>query len=228
MTELTAKDIRNLVGSSPLMVECGANDGTDTQRFLDAMPGIRLYCFEPDPRAIRRFKATIHDDRCTLIEAAVSDIDGEAIFHGSSGQAPESSRTPNAPACVFLKDWDLSGSLCKPTGHLSYSPWVSFPADREYTVQTVTLDTWLDEHFDLRVIDFIWCDTQGGEGLVVRGGVEMLRKTRWFYCETYANPLYEGQPTTKDFLALIEKLLPEYKFVSQHGDNILCKNTAMV
>lgn len=45
---------RGLVPS--LFIEVGANDGTDTNKLLEAFPEIEIHCFEPDPRAIAAFK----------------------------------------------------------------------------------------------------------------------------------------------------------------------------
>ena len=109
MSELTATQIRELTGANATLLEIGANGGEDTQRFLDAMPSATIYCFEPDPRAIARFNQRINSDRVVLIEKAVSDTDGPAIFHGSSGVAPRSMVPNPVPECHLLSEWDLSG-----------------------------------------------------------------------------------------------------------------------
>lgn len=219
--ELNAKDIRNLVGTdSPLILEIGCNDGTDTLKFLETMPRSRVYAFEPDPRAIRRFRENVINHRVTLTEIAVSDTDGEAIFYGSSGRAPAKSRRPGALPCCFLDEWDLSGSLCRPTGHLTYSPWTKFPESRQYQVETIKLDTWLSRHLETEIIDFIWCDVQGAEAMVIRGGANTLVITRYFYTEFYNTPLYEGQlPLSK-----LQEMLPDFELLGIHGENALFKN----
>jgi FkbM family methyltransferase len=164
MDELNGKNIRDLVGrDDPTILEIGCNDGTDTLLFLEAMPRATIYCFEPDPRAIERFHKTVSDCRATLIEAAVCCEDGEALFYGSSGRPPNRSRKPGAPRACWLPEWDLSGSLLQPTGHLAYCPWATFPQDRQYKVRTVRLDTWMEERPEISQIDFIWCDVQGAE-----------------------------------------------------------------
>lgn len=40
----------------PVIFDIGCNDGSDAQRFLRLLPGAQLYCFEPDPRPVARFK----------------------------------------------------------------------------------------------------------------------------------------------------------------------------
>ena len=70
---ITMAEIRQLVGKDdPTVLEIGCNDGEDTQRFLDHFPGIKLYCFEPDPRAIAKFQRRINDSRCRLMPVALS------------------------------------------------------------------------------------------------------------------------------------------------------------
>jgi len=224
MPEVTAEDILKLVGPSPLMVEVGCNDGADTQHFLDAMPGIRLFCFEPDPRAIVRFKGKIHDGRVTLIEAAVSDVDGTAIFYGSSGRVPAAQRTPDALACCFLDEWDLSGSLLKATGHLARSAWVTFPGDRNYQVSTIRLDSWFASQSEIKGIDFLWIDVQGAEGLVFRGGQETLRHAKYCYFEYCDVPLYERQLPFNALIALLPGGRTQWKLLGIYGENALVEN----
>lgn len=226
--DLTIEEVKNYVTNpKPVILEIGCNDGTDTNKLMELFPEGQIHCFEPDPRAIARFEKTISTESGTryfLYRAAVSDKEGIATFYGSSGRPPESRRNLNH--YCQLDEWDLSGSLCKPTGHLEYSPWTTFPEDRQYQVQTLRLDCWLynerrwlhKNSFDW--IDFIWCDVQGAEAKVIAGGTETLEHTRYFYTEFYDKPLYEGQLP----LAELEKLLPNFELLSIHGDNALFKN----
>jgi hypothetical protein len=147
-------------------------------------------------------------------------MDGVAKFFGSSGRAPECSRRPNASHYCYLDEWDLSGSLCKPTGHLKFSPWVLFPEDRQYEVTTLRLDTWLENHPEVSEIDFVWCDVQGAEAKVIRGAAEALKSIKYFYTEFYDPPLYEGQLPLED----LEELLPNFELTAIYGDNALFKN----
>ena len=89
-TPLTHKQIARFVGRpDPTIVEIGCNDGTDTLAFLEAMPMARVYCFEPDPRAILRFKQNLGPrfERVSLSEIAISDRNGEIAFN-MSGTGP--------------------------------------------------------------------------------------------------------------------------------------------
>lgn len=222
MKEINAEQIRDLVDTdSPTILEIGCNDGTDTLRFLEAMPGAEIYCFEPDPRAIARFRETVNDDRVVLTPIALGDYTGFAKFYGSSGIPSEKSRNaPNASHYHKLAEWDLSGSLSKPTGHLQYSPWVTFPKKRTIEVGITTLDDWLLCHTDITKIDFVWMDVQGAEHKVIQGAFEGLSIIRYFYTEYSNTPMYEEQIP----LTAIQKMLPNYKLLGIYGPNALLRN----
>lgn len=219
MKELDAAGIREFVQTeSPTILEIGCNDGTDTLKFLEAMPGARIYCFEPDPRAVKRFLETVDDERVELTIGALSNTCGTATFYSSSGTPPEKSRNaPNASHYCALPEWDLSGSLAKPTGHLSYSPWVTFPEDKQIEVAVETLDNWLLSHEEITTIDFIWMDVQGFEDYVIEGATEALEKTRYLYTEYSDKELYEGQQDLEG----LKEMLPDFELLGTYGENAL-------
>src|SRR5438093_3389986 len=100
--------LRELVGSdAPMILEIGANSGMHTRAFLDLFPRAKIYAFEPDPRALMKFKHNIRDPRVQLIEAAVGSYDGKGEFHVSSGLPPGLGADEKAQ---FPFGWDLSGS----------------------------------------------------------------------------------------------------------------------
>ncbi len=215
--DLRSEELREFVQHpTPTFLEIGCNDGTDTNRLLLAFPRCHIYCFEPDPRAIARFYRTVYNERATLVEIALSDRGGIATFHGSAGQPPR-----KVNHYCRLAEWDLSGSLCTPTGHLSYSPWVTFPKDRRFQVETMRLDDWVSQNPQLGLIDFIWADVQGAEAMLIRGASQTLLGTRYFYTEYYDKPMYEGQPN----LAKIQEMLPTFELVATYASNALFRNT---
>jgi len=208
---LTAADICQLVGESPVMLEVGCNDGTDTLRFVKAMPGIRLFCFEPDPRPAAVWRQRVSCKRACLIEKAVSDVDGEAVLYQSGGRPDPSG----------VGEWNKSSSIVEPTGHYKMSPWCTFTPGG--SVPTIRLDTWLAQH-NFPDIDFIWADTQGSEGKLIAGGLETLKRTRYLYTEFYNTPMYAGQPSLPD----ICKMLRGWEPMALYGtDNCLLRNTTL-
>lgn len=222
MKELTAAGIRDLVGISPVILEIGCNDGTDTLKFLEAMPEARIYCFEPERRAISRFKQNVNDSRIILTELAVSKQDGIGLFYGSSGRPPQKSVQTHY---CDLAEWDLSGSLLEPTGHLKKSPWVTFPKDRQSQVNTIRLDTWLKLHPEIECIDFQWIDVQGAEPWVVAGGQEALRRTKYCYFEFSDTEQYKGDLRLEPLRALFPGGTKAWDLRGIHGENALLENT---
>ncbi len=193
---ITANKIKTLLNytSSPRLLEIGCNDGSDTQKILEEFcdfPNLRMYCFEPDPRAIPQFNARINDKRCKLFELALSNTCGSVDFHQSSGTCEDS----------YKVDWDLSGSLNKPTGHLERHDWVKF--NKKIKVKSLPLDALISD-FVTR-IDFIWMDVQGAEAKVIEGGRRTLSRTRFIYAEfnDYEKPLYEGAMNLEETMAML-------------------------
>jgi 2-O-methyltransferase len=209
---LSHREIATLLEKvDPTILEIGCNNGSDTLGFFSVMPKARIYCFEPDPRAISRFKRNLadHFDRVTLIEAAVSNQNGQIEFHASSGGDSD-------------KGWDQSGSIRQPKYHLREYPWVKF--DKIIPVKTCRLDDWCAET-GIEEVDFIWMDVQGAEGDIIKGATRTLEKTRFLYTEYSDNELYVGQPSLKVLLAM----LPRFKIVAKYGrpgdGDVLLKNT---
>ena len=161
----------------PVIVEIGANDGETTEAFLREMPRACIYCFEPDPRAVRKFKAKPASTRVKLFECAVGNENGFVTFHQSSSEGE-------------VQDWDRSGSIRKPKRHSETWPWVKF--EKQITVPIVRLDDWAARE-NIGAIDLVWADVQGAESDVIFGGMSTLRNTRFFYTEYGEIEWYEGQ-----------------------------------
>jgi FkbM family methyltransferase len=198
----------------PVILEIGCNDGTDTRQFLRLFDAVKIYVFEPEPRAVASFRRNVQDDRVTLFEMAISDVDGTIDFHPSGGSpSPEwNAAKPDG--------WDFSGSIKRPKTHLTLHPWCEF--SDAVAVRSMTLDTWCAQH---RVgdIDFIWADVQGAEEEVIRGGQRALQRTRYFYTEYSNEELYQGQINLTD----IERLLPDFKIVGRFANDVLFENARL-
>ena len=180
--------------------------------FLEIFAEPRIYCFEPDPRAIARFKRTLCDHpEVELFEVALSDSDGETTFYQSSGQKSE------RHAAIMPEGWDRSGSIRPPKQHLRKHPWVKF--DPAIKVKTSTLDSWA-ENRGLETIDFIWMDVQGAEINVFKGGRDTLNNTRFVYTEYSNQELYEGQPGLSQLVAQME----DFEILAIYPDDVLLRN----
>jgi 2-O-methyltransferase len=206
---LSAADIRQCVGrDDPIIVEVGANCGQTTVEMLKAMPRATIYAFEPDPRAIAKFRAAITHPSVHLYECAIGAVNGTISFHQSSG-------AEDLPD--YSKGWDQSGSIRRPNSHLKVWPWVKF--EKQITVPIMTLDTWSELH-QVAKADFIWADVQGAESDLVEGAARFLRSSRYFYTEYSNDEWYEGQIT---LAGLLEKL-PDFNLVRRYAMDALFQN----
>jgi FkbM family methyltransferase len=185
-------------GGAKTFLELGAHCGTDTA-WLSQIPGVTIHAFEPDPRNEQppRPNVTVH-------RAAVADVDGRAEF--------VLSRTG------WGQVWTYSSSLKRPRNHLTRYP-VTFGETIE--VETLSLDTFA-KRCGISTVDFIWADIQGAEGEMIRGGLDLLRRTRYLYTEYSDDEMYEGQPTLADILTM----LPDYRVVELWPDDVLLENRA--
>ena len=175
---IAISELKALIGKSdPTILEIGANVGQTTEAFLREMPGARMFCFEPEPRAIRQFKSRIRSPNVALFECAVGNRNGTITFHQSSGEGA-------------AKDWDQSGSIRGPKRVFEMWPWLKFESQIE--VPIVRLDDWAADK-NPGTVDLIWADVQGAESDVILGGADTIRNCRFFFTEYGVIEWYEGQ-----------------------------------
>jgi 2-O-methyltransferase len=181
----------------PVVVEVGAWLGEDFEAHLGRE--VLHIAVEPDPRNIAQI-----EQRPTrrIIQAAIAAESGERTFYFSNDQAGRS----------------CSGSLLKPTGHLTRYPETVFHEGEK--VKCLTLDD-LYTRENLSQVDFIWCDVQGAEGEVIRGGTEALKRTHYFVMESEPKEMYEGDVRRDDLL----RMLPAWKLIAYGESDILLENT---
>jgi FkbM family methyltransferase len=182
-----------------LFLELGAHDGSDTA-WMAALPEVAIHAFEPDPRN--------HPpplDNVVLTRAAVSDRSGRLPFILSK--------------TGWGQPWTHSSSLKQPKNHLSRYP-VTFGETIE--VNSITLDDYALHH-GLGTVDFMWADIQGAEGEMIRGGRDLLGRTRYLYTEYADDELYEGQVTLNDICGM----LPEFRVLELWPDEVLLQNQRM-
>jgi len=201
----------------PIIVEIGVARGEDTTKIIDRLAAhhkdtaYEYYGFEPDPRNIATIKKERINHFIHLIPAAVGDANKRATFHQSGGTNPE-----------FGYEHSLSGSLKKPVNHLTAHPWCKFETTAE--VRMVTLNAFF-EMFSPTHIDFIWCDVQGAEDLVLAGGDFALAHTRYFYTEYYNHEMYQGQIPAAE---IHRRLGPGWRVVEMWPYDILFENTCQI
>lgn len=211
---LPPDEIRSLVRNEhPVLLDIGANCGQTTAAMLRSMPGATIHAFEPDPRAIAKFKRNIQPHPSVhLYECALGAVNGTTVFYQSSG----AEHHPDYP-----EGWDQSGSIRPPHTHLRVWPWVQFK--QQIQVSVMTLDSWA-EHQNLPLIDFIWADVQGAEGDLITGGSRTLSKVKYLYTEYSNDEWYNGQVT----LAQLSAMLPGFKLIRRYAIDALFENSMLV
>jgi 2-O-methyltransferase len=213
MHEVINKEyIAQLVGTpTPTVLDIGCNDGEATRMFLDLFDAPLVHSFEPDPRAQARFEKNTAGFPVNLHRMALGDFDGNTTFYQSSADG----------VVQPMKEWDYSGSIRRPKDHLRVHPWCKF--EKTITVPVRRLDTWAAENLPRATVDFIWADVQGAEVDLIKGGLETLRRTRFFYTEYNNRELYEGQVN----LETIMTMLPEFIIERRYTEDVLLRNLAL-
>jgi FkbM family methyltransferase len=157
---------------NPVVLEIGAAEGEDTFRYVEALQALkrpfRYIAFEPDERNIwhlMKLRGGM-DHAFELVTKAVGDKSGLAPWKSS-----------NHP---------YSGSVKEPMEHLALYPHITF--GKRDSVGMVRLDDLM-----LGKVDWIWCDVQGAEDLVLAGGQSTFARTRFFYTEYLECEAYRGQ-----------------------------------
>ncbi len=201
--------IRELIPSPATFIEIGAHTGVDTDRIIGLKDFKSYIAIEPDIRNFRKLKAKGH--KLELHNCAVADYNGQATFHLSSGIHPTNNGLMTG-----------ANSLKEPTEFLrKRHGWIKF--DNTVKVKVNTLDSIVG---DRGIIDFIWCDAQGGEYNIIKGGQLTLAKTRYFYFEYSKDALYKDQKTLKECLAALPQP-KNWEVVETYTTDVLIRNKSI-
>lgn len=202
---------------APLVIEVGANSGEDTLRILDFFTGAHVLCFEPDPRAIRNWRATVTNPRADLFPLAIGRECGEATFYQSGGLPPGATKED------FPEGWDLSGSIITPKNHTIIHPWSNFTSGIRVRIETLdsVATKFLAGQQEVRFpVGLLWADVQGAERELIAGARQTLEATQYFYTEYSNDELYEGQPRLDE----LEELLPNFRVARLWANDVLFEN----
>lgn len=175
--------IRQFLPENAVIIEAGAHIGTDTVDMATQWPDVTIHAFEPLPAMYKILvKNTKRFPNVICYPLALSDKNGTAQFHVSSGES------------------DASSSLLSPKEHLKSFPTVAFK--KKIKVQTITLDTWMKKN-KISKLHFMWLDMQGMESKVLKASEKMLSKVDLIYTEVILKELYAGAdlyPSFKEWM----------------------------
>lgn len=179
-----------------VLLDVGANWGTDSLAVTRDNPHYRAWAFEPTPELhdhlVRESEA--FRSRYTVEAVALSDYDGSAPFNVAAHH-----------------DWGTSSLLAFNDGlEQTWPGRTDFYVDRVIEVPVRRFDTWwaalpVEQRFEQ--IDFFHCDTQGSDLMVLRGMGDLIEIIRDGVVESPANDevkLYRDQPSREayfDFFA---------------------------
>ena len=170
-----------------LFIDIGCHHGDALLRFVDAGVNCPIVAFDPVAKNLEiASRRLAHVPNIKFERLALSDEDGTAKF--------------------FINRNEQTSSLLEnEVGNIK-----SFGEDTTrvgvFEVPTKRLATWYDSQPNPRPNRIIIkCDTQGAEGLVIRGGLHVIRNyVSAFYAEVMLGDMYQGQADFTSMRKLLE------------------------
>ena len=205
--DISFRYLRKIINAeNPIIIEIGAEIGTDTVKFEKFLSSPTIFSFEPDPRNFKKLENKVKNYKNIIISnLAISDKKSSSDFFLSEDIYGD-------------RDGQGSSSLKQPKNVGEIFSTILF--DEKIRVDTISLDEWVEEK-NIKKIDFIWADVQGAEDLIINGAQKTLNNlTRFFYTEFSNNELYESQPSLEQILSL----LPDFEVKKLYTSNVLLKN----
>lgn len=170
------------------VIDVGSHKGEFALQLYQLLPNAQFYCFEPLPDIFMELQANLKDlPNFTVFNLAVGDREGKLEIHQSNF----------SPSSSLLKMAELHKK--------------SFPysvGEKLQKVEVKSLDE-ITKELDMKDNILLKIDVQGYEDKVIRGGSNILARSKIVLIETSFGELYEGQALFGD----IYKLLDERGFV---------------
>ena len=155
-----------------VVIEAGANIGSESLLISRLAPQGKVYCFEPNPYTFDRLKINIAINELNNVYAydyALGEADGAIHFN------------------IYPKGFCNAGMSSK---------YMETPLTKKITVTQKTLDNFVKEQ-QIERVDFIKMDIQGAEMDMIKGSLETIARFKPIIfteaCEPYndTNKLYE-------------------------------------
>lgn len=164
-----------------IVFDVGANDGSSCYHYSLDLNNV-VYAFEPTPFILEVCLLPKQSDNYIVVNKAISDYDGEAIFN-IAGQC----------------DWGCSSLNEFSEGlDVTWPGRIDFKVTDMVTVKVTRIDSFMEER-GIKQVDYLHCDTQGNDLKVLKsfgkylnslggGTVEACRK----------NPLYKNVDNSEE------------------------------
>jgi FkbM family methyltransferase len=184
------EDQRALLGNhkDTLIFDVGANCGQTAWQYRNLFPNAQIYCFEPQPDLCRELENRFRDDpRISVYACAVGATEGTANFYLNAKRATSSLLAPDV-------------------AHLSPSYLPMLRNEEICPVRVITVDSFAASR-NLRHIDLLKMDIQGGECEALHGATELLANSAidLIYSEAFFVPMYANQPLFGDLVSYLAK-----------------------
>ncbi len=156
----------------PLIIDCGANIGVSVLEWKYRWPTSRIICFEPDPFAFEILETNIKKNDLPNVLgvcAAISNQEGQAIFHGQINRGADS-----------------RGNSLRPQ-------WGRRPDSTHTMVQCVRLSPYLADHR----VSFLKLDIEGMEEAVLEEISPLLGNVDAAYVEVHDNDQLSSENTVE-------------------------------
>jgi FkbM family methyltransferase len=181
-------DLAQIAGASHarLFLDIGCHHGNALLRFIESGVQCPVAAFDPFGENIEKATRLLQPySRISFYKLALSNTNGHARFYLNKNEQTSS---------LLANDAGNLGSFAEDTTPVG-----------SCEVETRTLDSWAAEH-EVTGPCIIKCDTQGAEGLVIKGGKDFIRQhCVAFYGEVMLGDMYEGQSSFGEIRALLEK-----------------------
>ena len=190
-SKIELAEIKSIVGNLDIIIDAGASDGVDTQKFIDLFPAVSIYAFEPVKEQYEYLITKFSGRRdIKIYNAALSDVGGtQKINVGKSSG--------------FLGGMG-SSSLLTPNLHNDWFPQVQF--NEIEIVNTVKLSEFILEK-NIPIVDLLWLDVQGKELDILKEAEEqIIEKVKSIHLECSRINLYENQSQFKHIKKFMDKI----------------------
>jgi FkbM family methyltransferase len=177
--------LKKFVPDNSVIIDCGAHDGKDTVALANLFKNGVVHAFEPVPEIFGRLKNRVNSFKnIKFYNIALSDKNGSAKFHVSSGES------------------DGSSSLLVPKKHYDFHPDTVF--NETINVESLTLDAWASSQ-GVEKVDLLWLDMQGYELQMLQASNKILSTVKVIHTEVSTTELYKGIGLYSDYKIFLEK-----------------------
>lgn len=182
--QISKQQLKKYLPNNPIIIDCGAHDGSDTIELAKLFPRGKVHSFEPIPALYQRLSAKANSfNNINTYPIALADLSEIKNFYVSNGDA------------------DGASSLLPPGESLTSHPGLKF--SEPIQVQALSLDDWALQN-NISSIDLLWLDMQGFEKQMLQQSKQLLSTVKVIHTEVSAKNTYEGLNLYPEYRKFLE------------------------